>query len=220
MCPRGTDRACSWHLSGSVSALFPESGVKATATSSERHPMSLVLGGRTPTSLLPTSPCSETNQPGRFRNCRADSDTSETHLTHTHTHTLTPCMYLTHPREPHVHTLTHTHTHTPHIPQRISQAVHSCGLPCGPRGPSSSQVPGQGWVPLRGKGSFSFAQRLGPCSPGLWPFPHGTAVRPPAALSAGLDLRALGAPRPPHWKSLSREGTPPLLCMPLLQDLA
>ena len=106
--------ACSWHLSGSMSALFPESGVKATGTSPERHPVSLVLGGRTPTPLLPTLPCSETNQPGRFRNCRADSDTSETHLTHTHTHTdtVTPCMCFTHPREPHVHTLIHTHTHT------------------------------------------------------------------------------------------------------------
>lgn len=106
-CPTHGGPTTSQPIVRYASALSPGSRVKATGTSSERHPMFLVLGPGTLTPLFPTPPLSEANETGRFRNCSTNAHTSYTPYTPTHAN------------PPHIHkhvypyTCTHTSTHTP-----------------------------------------------------------------------------------------------------------
>lgn len=160
--------------------------MKATVTSSERHPASLVLGSRTLTPLIVQRPTS-----------RGDLETAvqiHTHQKHTHTHTTHTTLCI-----------------QPRQPQRISHAVHSLCPTRGAqmRGPDSSQGPGQGWAPPREEGHLLFCTKE---ASGLPRPPLQHSSRPTCRLSGLLDRRALGPPSPPHWKSLSHVGSPPLRC--------
>ena len=198
---RGTT-ACSWHLAGSVSAPVPGSRVKATVTSSERHPASLVLGSRTLTPLIVQRPTS-----------RGDLETAvqihthQKHTTHIHTHT------------PHA-------VHTPHAaPENLTCSEQLVSYLRGPD-EGFGQLP-RSWAGLgtpeggRAPSLLHKGPVCAPCASGLPPASQHTSP-PTCRLSGLLDRRALGPHSPLHWKSLSHVGSPPLRCSgcPPLQDLA